>query len=215
MIPWSHICNYHIFLFDGYLLNPNGGMMKSTKIARLAVIGAIVFVAIALDTVFKTFFAFQPAIVTMLCITTICLLVSLKEGVFACFVFGLLSTVRGLWMGGLTSFWTSFANPFIAIIPRVLIAFVVKFSRIGFSKFIKNDYLSDCLSSALGVLSNTVFCALMMIFFKAVTGYASDIIEKVIIPFFSINCAIEVAVCAIVTPLLLKGMKRTPYFKED
>lgn len=189
--------------------------MNSSKIARLAVIGAIVFVAIALDTVFKTFFAFQPAIVSMLVITTVCLLCNLKEGVFACFVFGLLSTIRGLWMGGLTSFWTSFANPFIAILPRVCIAFVVKFSRIGLSKIIKNDYLSDCLASAFGVLSNTVFCAVMMILFKALTGYASEIIEKVIIPFFSINCAIEVTVCAIVTPFFVKGIKRTPYFKED
>lgn len=189
--------------------------MKSGKIARLAVIGAIVFVAIALDTVFKTFFAFQPAIVSMLVITTICLLCSLKEGLFACFVFGLLSTVRGIWMGGLTSFWTSFANPFIAIIPRVLIALVVKFSYIGLARLIKKDYLSYSLSAALGVLSNTVFCAVMMILFKAITGYASDIIEKVIIPFFSINCAIEVAVCAIVTPFFVHGIKRTPYFKED
>lgn len=189
--------------------------MKSSKISRLAVIGAIVFVAIALDTVFKTFFAFQPAIVSMLVITTVCLLCSLKEGIFACFVFGLLSTIRGLWMGGLTGFWTSFANPFIAIIPRVGIAFVVKLSYIGFSKFIKEAYLSYSLSSALGVLSNTVFCAVIMILFKSLTGYASEIIEKVIIPFFSINCAIEVAVCAIVTPFFVRGIKRTPYFKED
>lgn len=189
--------------------------MNSSKIARFAVIGAIVFVAIALDTIFKTFFLFQPAIVSMLVITTICLSCRLKEGVFACLVFGLLSTARGLWMGGLTSFWTTFANPFIAIIPRVLIAFVVNFSNVCFTRFIKNDYISSCLSSALGVLSNTLFCVVMMILFKAITGNASKIIEEVIIPFFTINCAIEVAVCAFVTPFFVKGIKRSPYFKED
>lgn len=188
--------------------------MKSSKITRLAVISAIVFVALALDTLFKTFFAFQPAIVSMLCITTICLAFDLKEGLFACFVFGLLSTVRGLWMGGLTSFWTSFANPFIAIIPRVCIAFVVHFVKVGLSKFIHKEIIADGLSSAAGVLSNTIFCAIMMIVFKAITGYASDIIEKVIIPFFSINCAIEIAVCALITPFLTKGIRRFTKVKE-
>lgn len=189
--------------------------MKSNKIARLALIAALVFVAIALDTVFKTVFAFQPAIVSMLIITTLCLVCSLKESLFACFVFGLLSTIRGLWMGGLTSFWTSFANPFIAIIPRVCIAFVVRYSKLGFSMFIKSDIACNVIASALGVLSNTVFCAIMMILFKAITGYASDIIEKVIIPFFSINCAIEVAVSALITPFIVKGLRRTAYFKEN
>ena len=188
--------------------------MKSSKITRLAVISAIVFVALALDTLFKTFFAFQPAIVSMLCITTVCLAFDLKEGLFACFVFGLLSTVRGLWMGGLTSFWTSFANPFIAIIPRVGIGFVVHYSKKLSSTFISNQILTDGMSSAAGVLSNTIFCAIMMIVFKAITGYASDIIEKVIIPFFSINCAIEIAVCALITPFLTKGIRRFTKVKE-
>lgn len=189
--------------------------MKSNKIARLALISALAFVAIALDTLFKTVFAFQPAIVGMLVITTLCLVCNLKESLFACFVFGLLSTIRGIWMGGLTSFWTSFANPFIAILPRVCIAFMVHLSKKGFSKIIKNDFACNVISSIIGVLSNTIFCTIMMILFKALTGYASEIIEKVIIPTFSINCAIEVAVCALCTPFIVKGLRRTAYFKEN
>ena len=189
--------------------------MKSNKITRYAIIAAIVFVGIALDTVFKTIFAFQPAIVTMLCTTSLCLLTSKKEGLFACFVFGLLSMIRAIIMpSGATaltfvSFWTSFANPFISILPRVLIVLVVRLVASCLMKVLRTAPVVYGVSALVGVLSNTFFCAVMMIVFKLITNLQTDIFATVIIPFFSINCVIEAVVCAFVTPMLVKGLKNS------
>lgn len=187
--------------------------MKSSKVTSYAIIAAIVFVGIVLDTVFKTIFAFQPAIVTMLCITTICLLTGRNQSLFACGVFGVLSMVRAIIMPGgaaaltFISFWTSFANPFISVLPRVLIAVVVRLVASTMVKFVRGETLVYGVSSLLGVFSNTVMCAVMMIVFKLLTNLETDIFATVIIPFFSINCVIEAVVCGFVTPMLVKGLK--------
>ena len=194
--------------------------MKSGKIARMAVILAIVFVGFAIDTLLRNFFAFQIAVVSLIAVITVALTCTKIEAFVAGVGLGVFSMIRALIMPSIVAaatienFWTSFANPIVAVLPRAFIGLVVYWAKKGFSKIIKNDIAVYAIASALGVVTNTGLVCVALTLMNLVSTPAFNILGF-IYAYFTINCILELAISTVVSPLLAKGIKRGPYFKED
>ncbi len=90
-----------------------------------------------------------------------------KEGIFAGFLFGVISMLTATFRPSVTSFLFSpfyqseFGNPlysiFICFIPRMLIGVVAGYSYQWFQKTKMNDPLSLGITGFLGSITNTVF----------------------------------------------------------
>jgi uncharacterized membrane protein len=195
-------------------------MTKSSQITRMAVISAIVFLGFAIDTLLRNAFAFQIAVVSLIAVLTVVVTCPLKEGLVAGIALGVFSMLRAFVMPSagaaltMENFWISFTNPLIAVLPRALIGLTAKFTFIKVKKWTKNHTLSVACSSFIGVATNTVCVCIVMLVMKTifVPNFA---LWDFIVTFFTINCIIEIAVCTVVVPMLVKGLSRSNYFKGD
>ena len=195
-------------------------MSKSKQITRLAVISAIVFLGFAIDTLLRNAFAFQIAVVSLISVLTVVVLCPLNEGIVAGVALGVFSMLRAFIMPSagaaltMESFWISFTNPLIAVLPRALIGLTAKFVFIKLKKLTKNFTLSCAISSFVGVATNTVCVCIVMLIMKTifVPNFA---LWDFIVTFFTVNCIIEAVVCSAVVPILTIGLSRSVYFKGD
>ena len=195
-------------------------MTKSSQITRMAVISAIVFLGFAIDTLLRNAFAFQIAVVSLIAVLTVVVICPLKEGLVAGIALGVFSMLRAFVMPSagaaltMENFWISFTNPLIAVLPRALIGLTAKFTFIKVKKWTNNHTLSVAASSFVGVATNTGCVCIVMLVMKTifVPNFA---LWDFIVTFFTINCIIEIAVCTVVVPMLVKGLSRSNYFKGD
>ncbi len=191
--------------------------MKSKKLTRYAVISAIVFAGFALDTIFQNVFPFTPAVVSLIAVMTICLASSLKESVFAGFIFGVFSLLRAVVIPSiagtllLANFWTSFMNPLVSVLPRICIGLVAWSVNSLLKKPIKSTYGSGVLASIAGVLTNTLTVCIVLFIMNTLTTPNFDMLGFVY-GFFTINFIFEVVITALVAPLIAIGVKRSGYF---
>ncbi len=191
-------------------------MSKSSQITRLAVISAIVFLGFAIDTLLKNVFAFQIAVVSLIAVLTVVVLCPLKEGFVAGVALGVFSMIRAFVMPSVATaltmenFWISFTNPLIAILPRAFIGITAKFTFIWLKKSGFN--IAVCVASIVGVATNTLLVCLVMLIMKSI--FVPDFaLWEFIVGFFTVNCIIELLVCAVVVPILVGGLSKSAYFK--
>lgn len=198
---------------------------RSIKVTRLAMIAALVFLGILIDSIVTYGLAVKIAVATIVVVITIAILCSFGEAVFAGFVFGVLSMLRALIMPSIiqamaiNNFWLSFANPIVSVLPRILIglnvwaAFRVLKGMFGKAKapFVSKT-LPCSLSALVGVVTNTGFVMLAMLVMKYASG-SQLALWDFILTYFSINFLIELAVSVCIVPFLASGLVKTKYFK--
>ncbi len=193
--------------------------MKSGKIARYSAICAIVFIGFALDTLLRNVFLFQIAVVSLIAVITVCLTCTLKESLFAGLSLGVFSMIRAIVMpsvvGALTldTFWTSFANPLIAVLPRVCIGLVVWSVHHALKKVIHTPFVGGIVSSVAGVVTNTGGVCLIMFIMKTLTAPEFAVWEF-ILGYFTINFILELVISAVLSPVLAKGLEKSRYFTQ-
>ena len=193
-------------------------MSKSSQITRLAVISAIVFLGFAIDTLLRNVFAFQIAVVSLIAVLTVVVLCPLKEGIVAGVALGVFSMIRAFVMPSVATaltmenFWISFTNPLIAILTRALIGITAKFT---FKWLKKSGFnIAVCVASLVGVATNTLLVCLVMLIMKSI--FVPDFaLWEFIVGFFTVNCIVEVVVCAVVVPILASGLSKSVYFKTE
>ncbi len=210
--------------------NSNGGTMtRSKQITRLAMIAALVFSGILIDSIitYGLTLPIKIAVATTVVVITISILCTLKEALFAGLVFGILSVIRALIMPSLVqaatinNFWLSFANPFVAIVPRVLIGLNAWLAFRTFKSMFgdkENKFISKTLPCSLtaftGVATNTCFVALIMFFFKSISEPNFALWDFIRI-YFAGNFLAELTVAMILVPFLANGLSRVSYFKRE
>jgi uncharacterized membrane protein len=193
---------------------------KSSQITRYAVIAAIVFLGFAIDTLLRNVFAFQIAVVSLIAVLTVAVLRPLKEGVCAGLSLGVFSMLRAFVMPSIgtaltmESFWISFTNPLIAVLPRALIGLTSKYTFTASKRLFKKFVPACVVASIVGVCTNTLCVCIVMLVMKSifVPGFA---LWDFIITYFTVNCILELIVCAVVVPLLCSGLSRSTYFKGE
>ena len=113
-----------------------------------------------------------------------------------------------------------FQNPIICIVPRTLVGVVAWLTSHGLKKLIKPSIKkglqiileqgSIILSTALGVMSNTVFVGIFTLLFynnsTLKTGVAIDI--EYILAWFGLNFAVEVIAFSLLVPLIVRALKK-------
>lgn len=113
-----------------------------------------------------------------------------------------------------------FQNPIICIVPRTLIGVVAWLTSHGLQKLIKPSIKkglqialeqgSIILSTALGVMSNTVFVGIFTLLFynnsTLKTGVAIDI--EYILAWFGLNFAVEVIAFSLLVPPIVLALKK-------
>lgn len=113
-----------------------------------------------------------------------------------------------------------FQNPIICIVPRTLVGVVAWLTSHGLKKLIKPSIKkglqitleqgSIILSTALGVMSNTVFVGIFTLLFynnsTLKTGVAIDI--EYILAWFGLNFAVEVIAFSLLVPPIVLALKK-------
>lgn len=204
-------------------------MTRSKQITRLGMIAALVFLGILIDSLitYGLTLPIKIAVATTVIVITIAILCTWKEALFAGLVFGVLSVIRALIMPSLvtaatiSNFWLSFANPFIAVIPRVLIGLNAWLAFRTFKGIFgdkENKFVSKTLPCSLtafiGVATNTCFVAIMMFFFKSITEPGFALWDFIRI-YFAGNFLAELIAAMILVPFLANGLSRVSYFKRE
>ena len=122
-------------------------------------------------------------------------------------LFGITSFVQCL---GMDAFGTAMftINPFytfvICVVSRVLMGWLTGLIAVGLKKAFKDKmagkyYLNDIIAIILCPVMNTLFfLGFMTLFFNGVEIMGLDVITMVVLPALSINCAIEIAACAVI-----------------
>lgn len=187
---------------------------KSSTVTKYALISAIVFMGFAIDTLLKSVFVFQIAVVSLIAVLAISILTTRKEAIVAGLALGIFSLIRAFVMPSVVqSFWVSFMNPLIAVLPRVFIGLVARESYRALSKVFKKRVISASVASALGVATNTLGVCLVMLVMKTI--FTPDFaLWDFIVTFFTVNCLVEIAVCAVVVPMLCVGLSKSEYFAK-
>ncbi|MGN1099086.1 MAG: hypothetical protein ACI4S9_01970 [Christensenellales bacterium] len=180
---------------------------RSFKIAKFAMILAIVFVGITIDTLISGIFSIRPAFASLLTVVTVCLLFGFLEAFVAGTFFGVLSLVRAYLFPTLTS--PLFMYPLVSIVPRIAVGIVIWASLKGFSKifsrsgkdFVRNR-LAYHIAGGLGAVTNTLLVILAMgVYNVGVLNSVISVITGALFP-------IELAISALVAPIVALGVKR-------
>lgn len=189
---------------------------KSSTITKYALISAIVFIGFAIDTfIFRPILPFTPAIASIATVLALSLLRTKKEAIVAGFSFGLFSLIRAFILPwSVESFWVSFTNPIISLLPRIFVGLVARLVFDSTLKLFKKFSASCILASIVGVMTNTLGVCLMLFLMKSI--FVIDFaLWPFIKDFFSLNWFLETLVSVCVVPLLCAGLKRSEYFKGN
>ncbi|MBO5925444.1 MAG: hypothetical protein IKD20_04560 [Clostridia bacterium] len=192
---------------------------RTQGLVRYAMIAAVVLVGILIDTIISASLPVATAIASILTVSAICQIFSLRESIFAGFCFGLYSMIRAIIKPNLlqtlasAEFWTSFINPIVSVLPRVLMGIVIYLVFKAFDKIfsrsdkpIINKYLASALATTSGTITNTVLVLSMMALMKFITQGLLEL--NIIVTLFSFNFIIELVVAIIGVPLLTWGLRR-------
>lgn len=177
-------------------------MKKSKRIAYVATFIALIFIALLLDTVVGNLLPVKPAIFSLPTVFTFALMFGgLWYAVLGGAVFGLLSFARAFITGSIP-----FQNPLIAILPRIVVGFILYglyyLGRKIFAKSKKSEMLAIGFSSCITVVLHTltVMTAMFAFDYSDFTGIFTAII--------SFNFPIELVATTLLTPFLVLGVRR-------
>lgn len=179
---------------------------SAKKIAYIGVMSSLEFAVLALETyVFVLFIKPSPAILTIPIAIAICLRGEKWDMLVGGTIFGVCSFILSFMVG-----LVSFSNPLISILPRVIMGIAVYYSCRLFEKHFSgskntfvNSVLPVALAGAVGVIVNTVLVLSMLMLFDF-SG-----IKEVLAAVLSFNTLFELISGIILTPVLVKTIKKT------
>lgn len=192
--------------------------MKKTKTQDLVLYanyGALIFVARVLDHLVSDWLPINSAIITLTVAFSCALIIpTVKNCVVAGFMFGIMSLLTTLMFGGGAIIY-GFVNPFISVLPRVIVGLVV-FATFSFScnllgKVIKKKkafFIAISIACVFGALANTVTVLTMIWLFKTIDG-----VETLYV-IFTLNALPELIVPALITPFLVLPVRRFMQIKD-
>lgn len=102
-----------------------------------------------------------------------------------------------------------FTNPLISVLPRIIVGFLAAWFYIGFKKLSKNHVFASVAAGILGTLTNTLL-VLSAIHFFGGSGLAKfgELFQTIITVAFSLNCALEVTLCAVLVPTITSAIAK-------
>lgn len=185
-------------------------MKKHTQvIATLAVVAALLFVARLLDHALTSFLPINAAIITLVtAFSCIFVLPTLKNAIAVGTVFGLCSLLTSVIFPG--AFTVYFVNPLVSVLPRIIVCVVAYFVYLGIVSLFTNkigDVAGMCLGCVVGAIVNTLTVMTMIFVFMRVGG-GDQTYAYVIGLVLTINTLFEVVVPPVLTPFLVKGIRR-------
>lgn len=177
-------------------------MKKSRRIAYIATFIALIFIALLLDTAVGSVLPVKPAIFSLPTVFTFALMFGgLWYAVLGGTVFGLLSFARAFITGSIP-----FQNPLIAILPRIVIGFVIYglyyLGRKIFAKSKKSEMLAIGFASLISVFLHT------LIVMTAMFAFDFSDFKGIFMAIISFNFPIELVVTTVLTPFLTLGVRR-------
>lgn len=185
-------------------------MQNNRKLVRTVL--ASIFAAIIIVMTFIPNFGYISTGVIE--ITTIHIMVILSAcvlgpwfGAFEGAVWGITCLIRAF----TNPLWIMFTNPLISVVPRILVGLLAGLIFAGLKKTKLNITVSLIIVSILGTLFNTVFVlSSMALFGETIDFYmnAYKLIKTIMMTLVSINCPIEVALAAILIPIIYRASEK-------
>ena len=179
---------------------------KSKTVAFIGVMAALEFVAMFLETyVFVALIPLAPPCMLSLSVAiTLSVYADWKNMFLGGTIMGCCSFVIAALIGNAV-----FILPWISILPRIFIgivafgvsALVKRIFRSSENKFLKN-VLPYSLGAIFGTLTNTLLVLTMMFLFKFIGT------EEIVATFMAINFPLEVVGSAVITPVLVRAVKK-------
>ena len=191
--------------------------MKKTKKAntrQIAVIGMLFALLIIFAFVPINIMGIQIAVLPLIVIFIGCQTEGFKVGFFLGLGYGLCSLI-GAFTQGANILAPIFYNPMVSVVPRMLIGVTCYFSYVGLKKGFQrcfknkesraavrwNIVLSSAISSAVGVITNTLLVVGMIYAFNAGVNYGGTVIDANFLSvLIGINFLIEIVIAVILTP---------------
>ena len=191
--------------------------MKKTKRAntrQIAVIGMLFALLIIFAFLPINIMGIQIAVLPLIVIFIGCQTEGFKVGFFLGLGYGLCSLIGSLTQGA-NILAPIFYNPMVSVVPRMLIGVTCYFSYVGLKKGFKrcfknkesraaarwNIVLSSAISSAVGVITNTLLVVGMIYAFNAGKNYGGTVIDANFLSvLIGINFLIEIVIAVILTP---------------
>lgn len=200
---------------------------QSEKTKKIAVAGVLLaLILIFLLVPINLSGLVDIAVVALIAVLIACQFDGLWMGLFCGVAFGVTSLIASYTTGAGALLAPAFQNPLISIFPRLIIPITTYFSYIGMRKlflliygakkkeFDENKanhlsvYVSSLVSSIVGVLTNTALVMGMLFAFHAGDMFGeTEIGLPLLITILSVNFPIELAICAVVTPSILIGIR--------
>lgn len=191
--------------------------MKKTKKAntrQIAVIGMLFALLIIFAFVPINIMGIQIAVLPLIVIFIGCQTEGFKVGFFLGLGYGLCSLISAFTQGA-NILAPIFYNPMVSVVPRMLIGVTCYFSYVGLKKGFQrcfknkesraavrwNIVLSSAISSAVGVITNTLLVVGMIYAFNAGENYGGTVIDANFLSvLIGINFLIEIVIAVILTP---------------
>ena len=191
--------------------------MKKTKKAntrQIAVIGMLFALLIIFAFVPINIMGIQIAVLPLIVIFIGCQTEGFKVGFFLGLGYGLCSLISAFTQGA-NILAPIFYNPMVSVVPRMLIGVTCYFSYVGLKKGFQrcfknkesraavrwNIVLSSAISSAVGVITNTLLVVGMIYAFNAGKYYGGTVIDANFLSvLIGINFLIEIVIAVILTP---------------
>lgn len=188
---------------------------KNTKTYRIAIIGilaAIIFIQNFVPML--GYLPIPPLNPTIIHITVIIAALTLgtKDGMIIGGVWGVTRFVKAFVMPASPLDLLLFTNPFISILPRILVGLIAGASYYALKKKM-NDTSSMALASILGSLTNTILVLIFIYIFNRgeyaeAMGVSVAGLAKVLGTVVLTNGIAEAVAAAIIAPFIAKALKR-------
>ncbi len=180
-------------------------------VAQLGVMAAVMVSVLFLESaIFKIFSYTPPAFLSLGILMTLCLCWDLKRAFLFSAIFGVTSLLCALFIGN-----PYFLMPWISILPRLFVGPIAYGSYCLIKKLIAksqkvfvNSTLPLCVGAGMGILANTVLViSCLSIFFPASVEGGFGLADWIALC-ITINFPIELVCAIILTPILVKAVKK-------
>lgn len=190
--------------------------MKNDRAHFIAFVGvafALIFVLFLLEGAISLFAGTTPCILSLPVAISLSIYDDWKKSLIGGTLLGLSSCLFSLIFA---SVYLPYANPLIAVLPRVFIGITAYWTCLGFSKLFrdaKSGYLKNVLPAAtagvVGAITNTVLYMLSLYIWSGwLSGMYGKEITAVIRVLTIIYFLVEIVACFILVPLYLAVMKK-------
>lgn len=154
----------------------------------------------------------NPTIIHVTVIVTT-ILMGTKDGMLAGFIWGIIRLFRAFAMPATPLDPILWVNPFISVLPRVLIGLTTGFVFYMLSKKFPESKLSISIAAFVGSLTNTIFVMIFIyIFFNAEVAHLMNIdmsnIAYGLMAIIVTSGIPEALVAAFLTPLIVKPLQK-------